>query len=67
MLFYNVIDIATTNKKQAVYNIFSKKEIKHYISEYKSHVNIVTEVSSITKGILKVIDWVFKEKKILVF
>jgi hypothetical protein len=51
--------LAIFNKNHAGYSIFSKKERKNYVDEYKSHLNIDTEIPSMAKGILKV----FKERK----
>jgi uncharacterized protein YcgL (UPF0745 family) len=65
MLFYRVIDFATTNKSHAVYKVFSKKQTKNYIDDHKSHSNVDTAISDITKKAIRVIDLVFKGKKIL--
>jgi transcription initiation factor TFIIIB Brf1 subunit/transcription initiation factor TFIIB len=58
-MYYYIIDLVTTNKSHAGISIFSKKERKQYVDEYKSHLNIDTEISSMAKSILKV----FKERK----
>jgi hypothetical protein len=52
-LYYYVIDLATSNNKQAIYKVLSKKERKHYIGEYASRINVVTDLSRATKSILK--------------
>ncbi|KAI8883431.1 hypothetical protein K501DRAFT_333340 [Backusella circina FSU 941] len=53
LLYHHIVDLATTNTSHAIYEVLSKKQRKKYISDYKSRMNIATEVSSVTKDVLK--------------
>ncbi|CAO3677149.1 unnamed protein product [Rhizopus stolonifer] len=49
LLYYHIIVFSISKSSSATYKVFTKEEHKKYNNDYRSHMNIHTEISRMQK------------------